>query len=144
MGAPARQPRARRRRPQRALFFKLADQGLELGLVKELELIGREAVGAGAEALAFEQGDVVEQLLDALFTLLEGLFVLKALTLRLSQAILQSHHLGTQLEGVLWGKRCLRGVVDQPRGLCRSDRRGVSAKRCFHNLGMSRWTSAAG
>jgi len=41
-------------------------------------------------------------------------------------------------------KRCLRGVVDQPRGLCRSDRRGVSAKRCFHNLGMSRWTSAAG
>ena len=49
-----------------SLFFELGDQRLELGLVEELELVGGDTIGTGAEALALEQGDEVEQLLDDL------------------------------------------------------------------------------
>lgn len=81
--------------------FKLGDQRLELGLVEELELIGGDAIGTGASALAFEQGDVVEPLRDALLALLEGLFVLGALTFRLGLSLLPSHHRGTPREWVV-------------------------------------------
>ena len=71
------------------LLFELGDQRLELGLIEELELIGGDAVGTGAETLAFEQRDVVEQLLDVLLTVLEGLLVLRSLTLQFGDALLQ-------------------------------------------------------
>ena len=35
-------------------------------------------------------------------------------------------------------------VVAQPPWLCKGERNGLSAKCCFHNLGVSRWTSDAG
>ena len=45
---------------------------------------------------------------------------------------------------VALGNRQLRDVVAQGPRLCRSERRGESAKRCFHSLGMSCSTWLAG
>ena len=55
------------------LGFQLADQRLELGLVEQAQLARGDAIGAGAEALAAQQLDVFEQLIDALDMLLKVL-----------------------------------------------------------------------
>lgn len=36
------------------MFFKPRNQGLKLGLIEELELVGGDAIGVGAEALALQ------------------------------------------------------------------------------------------
>ena len=67
------------------------------------------------------------------------------LVLELADMVLDRRRLDVQpLTDRLLGNRSLRGVVAQDRRLCKSDRSGLWPKYCFHNRGMSRWTSEAG
>lgn len=65
-----------RRGVGRQLGFELGDQCLELGLVKQPELTVGDAIGTAAEALASQQLDVFEQLIDTPGLLLQGIGVL--------------------------------------------------------------------
>ncbi len=64
----------------------LTDQRLELGLVEQVELVWGDAVRTGAEALALEERNGVEQLLD--------------LALGFGHTIAQPQHFGVQFDGV--------------------------------------------
>ena len=55
------------------LGFKLRDQRFEFRLVEELQLRVRNTLGTGAEALAPQQLDGLQELFDALLVALEGL-----------------------------------------------------------------------
>ena len=48
------------------LLLQIADQGFEFGLVEQAELVRGHPFAAGPEALTLEQGDIVQELFDAL------------------------------------------------------------------------------
>ena len=96
-------------------LLELPDQGLQLGLVEELQLIRRDPLGTGAEALALEDGDEVEQLLDALAVLGQGLVLL-----------LDGARLGFEGLGLLLAPALLRGQLLMQREQLRMQGEGVA------------------
>jgi hypothetical protein len=98
------------------LGFQFADQRLELGLVEQAQLARGDAIGAGAEALAAQQLDVLQQLINALNMLLEGAGLLlkrtclrAPLALGLGQFIAQLADDPVQDDGVIG--QWLRGAL---------------------------------
>jgi hypothetical protein len=89
-------------------LLERTDQRFELGLVEERERVIWEAIGTGAKALAAQQLDGLEQLLDALTALGEGGGLLlalgalvAALLLRFGELIAQLLNDPLQLDGVI-------------------------------------------